>query len=80
MPITKWEKPVQVSTDTRDSESVSSAFEAVIFLADSWLEDSSASFIEARDACRGALVGRVDAEVAREKFLAAVEAAKMRVN
>jgi len=80
MPITKWQQPVRVSTGTRGTEFVSSAFDAIIFLMDSCEERSTVTFVEARNACRGALAGSVDAEVAREKFLAAISAAKMQVH
>jgi hypothetical protein len=65
---------------SRGSEFVSSAFDAVLFLKDSWEDSETVSFLQARNACRGALAGRVDAEVARAKFLEAVTAAKMRVH
>ncbi|KRB55204.1 hypothetical protein ASE04_05715 [Rhizobium sp. Root708] len=80
MPIEKWQSPIKISTGNRSSETIGSPFEAVIYLTDSWPERSSVSFIEARNACRGALAGRIDPEVARAKFLAAVQAAKMQVN
>lgn len=80
MSIVKWEKPVQISVGSRGSEFVSSAFDAVLFLKDSWEDSETVSFLQARNACRGALAGRVDAEVARAKFLEAVTAAKMRVH
>ncbi|WP_431324426.1 DUF982 domain-containing protein [Rhizobium sp. YTU87027] len=80
MPVATWQSPVTISTGTRSSETVASPFEAVIYLADSWADCSSVPFIEARNACRGALAGRIDAEVARAKFLAAVKAANMHVH
>jgi len=80
MPITKWQSPVQITSGNRTSETVANAFDAVLYLSESWPERSSVSFIEARNACRGALSGSIDAEVARAKFLAAVEAAKMNVH
>ncbi len=80
MVIEKWHFPIKVPTGNSGSELVDGPFQAVIHLLDNWPDRSSASFIEARNACRGAIAGRVDPEVARAKFLAAIEAANMRVN
>lgn len=80
MTIEKWQSPIRISTGTCGSELVDGPFQAVIYLTDSWPDRNSVSFIQARNACRGALAGRVDPEVARAKFLAAVEAAKMQAN
>lgn len=76
-PNEKWQSPVRIRTPHHAAEVVSGPFEAVIHLTEGWPDRSSVSFIEARNACRGALAGRVDSEVARTKFLAAVKAAKM---
>ncbi|MBB3318850.1 MULTISPECIES: DUF982 domain-containing protein [unclassified Rhizobium] len=80
MSIAKWEKPVQISVGSRGSEFVTSAFDAVLFLKDSWEDCETVSFIEARNACRGALAGQIDTEVARAKFLEAIGAANMHVH
>ncbi|ASR10655.1 hypothetical protein CHY08_23690 (plasmid) [Rhizobium leguminosarum bv. viciae] len=80
MAIPKWRSPVNISIGDRSSETVSGPFEAVIHLTESWPNRTSASFIEARNACRGALAGRIDAEVARSKFLAAAKDANLRVH
>lgn len=79
MPITKWGNPVIIVNGV-SRETVAGPFEAMIHLTDGWPERTSASFIEARNACRAAVAGRIDGDVARAKFLAAVEAAKLRVH
>lgn len=66
----EWVKP----------ETVAGPFEAMIHLTDGWPERTSALFIEARNACRAAVAGLIDGDVAQIKFLAAVEAAKPGVN
>lgn len=79
MTIAKWGVPVTIGNGV-SRETVAGPFEAMIHLTDGWPERTSVSFIEARNACRAAVAGRIDGDVARGKFLAAVQAAKLRVH
>ena len=67
-PNHEWGSPITIATPGSFFETVNGPFDAVIHLIGHWPDRSTKSFIEARNAFRGALAGRVDAEVARTKF------------
>lgn len=77
MPNTRWSKPVEVRFGVEGCWTVTGPFDALIYLNDMWPDRSGARFIRARNACKGAVEGRLSAEDALKEFLAAAEEAKL---
>ncbi|MDL2408627.1 DUF982 domain-containing protein [Rhizobium calliandrae] len=72
MPGELWKQPVAISFQNVGSKSINGPDDAVTCLIDSWPNRRGACFIRALTACRGALAGRIDGEIARTEFVAAV--------
>ncbi|WP_199628667.1 DUF982 domain-containing protein [Rhizobium sp. OAE497] len=73
----KWNRPIEVSFGVLGYRTVTGPFDAMIVLTDMWPMKSGMHFIKARNACRGAIAGRIEAEDARSQFLAAAEEANL---
>lgn len=72
MERTPWNPPVRIGRD-----SVVDALEALAFMERRWPRIKGRCFAEAHAACLAALDGRQHAEHARDRFLAAVEEARL---
>lgn len=69
----QWDNPVEIHLGGAGVRTVSSPFEALIYLTDRWPNRTGAGFLKAKAACKGALEGRVTAEEAHLAFVAAAE-------
>ncbi|MGO4567652.1 DUF982 domain-containing protein [Rhizobium sp. 2YAF20] len=73
----KWSRPIEVGFGVSGYRTVTGPFDAMICLTDLWPDRRGSRFIRARNACSGAIAGRVGAEQARAEFLAAAEEAHL---
>ncbi|MCQ4635008.1 DUF982 domain-containing protein [Shinella sp. CPCC 100929] len=72
-----WKAPVEIHFGMIGTRTVSGPFDALIYLTDQWPNRSGPRFAKARVACKAAVEGRLEAEAAREEFIAAAREVRM---
>jgi hypothetical protein len=73
----KWTTPVEINLGVTGTRSVAGPFDALIYLTDQWPNRSGPRFLKARVACKAAMEGRLEAEAAREEFVAAANEVRL---
>jgi hypothetical protein len=77
MPNSAWKTPVEIDLGMVGTHTVSGPFDALIYLTDRWPNRSGARFLKASIACKAAVEGRVEAEAARQEFIAAAQEVRL---
>ena len=77
--MSKWKTPVALTIDATGHQTVHGPYAAAMLLMISWPTQNSREHKRAEQLCLEAVDQRIDAEVAREAFLAAIEEAGLTI-